>query len=141
MIEKITDGILAAISDEFGEDYTIYTEHVEQGLHEPCFFVTCINPNIRLYRGRRYLHTNQYAIQYLTDAEEPRAECAAVAERLFGCLELLSVDGDLMRGTDMSAEITEEALTFTVNYDFFSYRPKDDPKMEEVEDTETTLKG
>ncbi len=140
MIERITDGILAAISEAF-EGCTIYTERVEQGLNKPCFFVTCINPNIRLYRGRRYLHTNQYAIQYLTDAVEPRAECAAVAERLFRCVELISVDGDLMRGTGMSAEVTEEAMTFTVNYDFFSYRPKDDPKMEDFEGTETALKG
>ncbi len=143
MIEKITDGILAAISAEFGDGYTLYTESVEQGLKEPCFFVTCISPNIRVYRGRRYLHTNGYVIQYLTDAAEPRSECAAVAERLFGCLELITVDGDLMRGTDMNADIvTEEGLlNFTVNYDFFSYRPNDEPKMEEIEDTETALKG
>ncbi len=141
MIEKIIDGILAAISEEFGEGCTIYTESVMQGMKEPCFFVFCIKPNTRVFRGRRYLHENQFAIQYLTDADEPRAECAAVAERLFGCLELITVNGDLMRGTDMDAEISDDVLTFTVNYNFFSYRTADELKMEEFEGTETTLKG
>ena len=142
MIENITEGILAAIREEFGEGYTLYTEAVKQGLKEPCFFITCISPNIRLYRGRRYLHTNGYTIQYLTDAAEPRAECAAVAERLFGCLELITVDEDLMRGTGMNADIVAEdgLLNFTVNYDFFSYRPNEETKMDEFEG-ETTLKG
>ncbi|MEY8367543.1 DUF6838 family protein [Anaerovoracaceae bacterium 42-11] len=141
MIEKIINGILAAISEEFGDGYTLYTESVMQGMEEPCFFVFCIKPNTRVFRGRRYLHENQFAIQYLTAAAEPHAECASVAERLFACLELITVDGSLTRGTEMDAEISDEVLTFTVNYNFFSYRTADELKMEEFEGTETTLKG
>lgn len=141
MIKKIIDGILAALSEEFGDEYTLYTESVKQDMKEPCFFVFCISPNTRVFRGRRYLHENQFAIQYLTAADEPRTECASVAERLFACLELITVDGSLMRGTDMDAEISDDVLTFTVNYNFFSYRSGDELKMEEFEGTETTLKG
>lgn len=141
MIKKIIDGILAALSEEFGDEYTLYTESVMQGMKEPCFFVFCISPNTRVFRGRRYYHENQFAIQYLTAADEPRIECTNVAERLFACLELITVDGDLMRGTDMNAEISDEVLTFTVNYNFFSHRTTDELKMEEFEGTETTLKG
>lgn len=141
MIQRIINGMLAAINEEFGDSYTLYTESVKQDMKEPCFFVFCISPNTRVFRGRRYLHENQFAIQYLTAADEPRAECASVAERLFACLELITVDGDLVRGTDMNAEISDEVLTFTVNYNFFSYRSGDELKMEEFEGTETTLKG
>lgn len=141
MIEQIINGILAAISEEFGDAYTLYTESVEQGLKEPCFFVFCISPNTRVFRGKRYFHENQFAIQYLTNAEEPRAEYAEVAERLFSCLELITVEGDLMRGTDMNTEISDEALTFTLNYSFFSYQPSGELKMERFEGTETELKG
>lgn len=140
MIEKITDGILAALNAEFGDDYTLYTEEVRQGLKEPCFFVSCISPNTKLYRGRRYQHTNQFIIQYLTDVDEPRADCNSTAERLFSCLELITVDGDLMRGTGMEAVISDDVLTFTVNYDYFSYRQNDIPVMEH-KGTETNLKG
>ncbi len=141
MMQRIINGILDAINEEFGDSYTLYTESVKQGMKEPCFFVFCISPNTRVFRGRRYYHENQFAIQFLTDAEEPRTECAAVAERLFSCLELITVDGNLMRGTEMNADISDEVLTFTVNYNFFSYRTTDELKMEEFEGTETTLKG
>ena len=63
------------------------------------------------------------------------------AQRLFACLEMITVDSDLMRGTEMNADISDEVLTFTVNYNFFSYRTTDELKMEEFEGTETTLKG
>ena len=54
---------------------------------------------------------------------------------------MITVDSDLMRGTEMNADISDEVLTFTVNYNFFSYRTTDELKMEEFEGTETTLKG
>jgi hypothetical protein len=141
MIEQIINGILTAISEEFGDEYTLYTESVMQGMKEPCFFVFCINPNTRLFRGRRYYHENQFAIQYLTAADEPRTECASVAERLFACLELITVDGDLMRGTEMDADISDEVLTFTVSYNFFSYVANTEEPMEVFEGTETEVKG
>lgn len=141
MIEQIINGILTAISEEFGEDYTLYTESVKQGMKEPCFFVLCISPGTKLFRGRRYYHENQFAIQFLTDTDEPRAECVAVAERLFSCLELITVDGDLVRGTGMNADVTDEVLTFTVNYNFFSYLANTEEPMEILEGTETEVKG
>lgn len=141
MIKKIIDGILATLSEEFGDEYTLYTESVMQGMKEPCFFVFCISPNTRVFRGRRYYHENQFAIQYLTAADEPRTECTNVAENLFACLELITVDGDLMRGTDMNADISDEVLTFTVNYNFFSYVANTEEPMEVFEGTETEVKG
>ena len=42
MINSIIEGISASLNAEFGDDYTIYTENVEQGLKEPCFFISCI---------------------------------------------------------------------------------------------------
>lgn len=139
MIEKIIDGILAALNEEF-EGCTLYTEEVKQGMKEPCFFVSCISPNTKVLRGRRYQHTNQFAVQYLTNAAEPRADCNRVSEQLFNCLELITVDGDLMRGTGMEAVVSDDVLTFVVNYDYFSYRQNDIPAMEE-KGTETNLKG
>lgn len=36
MIDKIIDAISTTIYAEFGDDYEIYTESIEQGLKEPC---------------------------------------------------------------------------------------------------------
>ena len=54
MINSIIEGISISLNAEFGDNYTTYTESVEQGLKEPCFFVFCINPTNRVFLGKRY---------------------------------------------------------------------------------------
>lgn len=44
MINSIIASISISLNAEFGDEYTTYTESVEQGLKEPCFFLSCINP-------------------------------------------------------------------------------------------------
>lgn len=139
MIGKIIDGILNALRAEFGDTYTFYTEGVEPQV--PCFLVFCTNLNTDVFRAGRYLHQNQFSIQYLTAAQTPRTDCANVAERLFSCLELISVDGNFIRGTGMHAEIADAVLHFSVNYNFYSDRSNDAMKMEALEGTEVNMKG
>ena len=59
MIKEIIEAISIALNEEFGDSYTIYTENVKQGLKTPCFFVLCINPTNKIFRGKRYLSANQ----------------------------------------------------------------------------------
>lgn len=123
MINSIIKSIGIALNAEFGDNYTTYTESVEQGLKEPCFFVSCINPSNKLILGNRYFRQNQFCIQYFPDNEHSKnEECHAVAERLFYCLEYITVYDDLMRGTKMEFEIMDGILNFFVNYDMFIYR-------------------
>ena len=82
MIRSITEAVCIALSVEFGDGYTIYTESVEQGLKEPCFFVSCIHSAGRKFPGRRYFRENQFCIQYLpADRDREAEECSTVAER------------------------------------------------------------
>jgi len=122
MINKIIDGISEAIYQEFGAGYAIYTESVEQGLKEPCFSILCLNPTSGRFLGKRYLRTNQFMIQYFPFAKDSRSECHAVTERLFCSLELITVDGDLVRGTGMGGEVVDDVLNFQVNFDLFVYK-------------------
>ena len=46
-VNMIIEAIAAALNGEFGEEYTVYAEDVKQGLSEPCFFISCINPRRR----------------------------------------------------------------------------------------------
>ena len=126
MINSIIEGISISLNAEFGDNYTTYTESVEQGLKEPCFFVFCINPTNRVFLGKRYFKTNQMCIQYFpVDKDRKKEECNAVSERLFDCLEYITVSGDLVRGTKMNAEIVDGVLNFFVNYDFYVYKKED----------------
>ena len=141
MINSIIESISISLNAEFGDDYTTYTESVEQGLNEPCFFLFCINPTNRLFLGKRYFRQNQFCIQYFPeDKLHGKQECYAVGERLFSCLEYLDVGGDLVMGTKRKYEVVDGILHFFVNYDLFVYKVGESvPVMEEVS-SETHVK-
>lgn len=140
MINKIIDGISVAINTEFGDDYEIYTESIEQGLKEPCFSILCLKPTFEQFLGRRYLRTNQFCIHYFPKSNERQAECNAVIERLYECLENITVDGDLIRGTELHSEISDGVLSFFVNYDLFIYKIEETVYMERL-NLDTEAKG
>ena len=119
MINKIIDGISIAINSEFGDDYEIYTESIEQGLVEPCFSILCLNPTINQVLGKRYFRTNQFCVHYFPSSDEKRFECYTVIDRLMKALEIITVDGDLCRGTSIHSEVTDGVLSFFVNYDMY----------------------
>ena len=141
MINKIIDGISVAINSEFGDPYEIHTESIEQGLVEPCFSILCLNPTINQKLGKRYFRTNQFCIHYFPSSIEKQSECFAVLERLMKALEIITVTGDLCRGTDMHGEIIDGVLSFFVNYDMYVYKEKEnEPAMESVVHN-TNMKG
>ena len=135
MINKIINGICLALSSNFGEEREIYTEAVEQGLEDVSFFVLCLNPTNSRFLGERYFMTNQFCIHYFPQTDNPNSECLEVLEELYDTLELIDVDGDLVRGTNMSSEMTDGVLQFFVNYDFFTIGKKDETFMEDFEQT------
>ena len=140
MINKIINGICLALSSNFGEEREIYTEAVEQGLIDGSFLILCLNPTNSRFLGERYFRTNQFCVHYFPKTEEPNTECLEILEELYDTLELIDVDGDLVRGTNMSSEMTDGVLQFFVNYDFFTIGEKDNTFMEEFDQT-TDVKG
>lgn len=133
MINSMIAGISNAIFQEFGEIYTIYTENVEQGLQEPCFFIVPVNPTSRRFWGKRYFKENPFCIQYLTFSErmEERGPYET-AERLFRCLEYITVTGDLVRGTEMHYEVHDGVLHFFVSYNLFCREIEKEENMAEL---------
>ena len=141
-VNLIIEAIAAALNGEFGEEYTVYAEEVKQGLSEPCFFISCINPSDRQLLGNanrhflaaRYYRENRFCIQYFPlEENNGRRESYDKAERLFGCLEEINADGDIIRGTDMNFEYTDGILSFFVSYNFFVYRTREPTVMEKFE--------
>lgn len=130
MISKIVGAISHALNAEFGDNYKIYTEGIEQEMENPCFFIICNAPRYALFFGTKYFRTNIFCVQYIPYTEDIRAECNEVAERLFECLEYIKVDGRLIRGRKMEPEVKNGTLYFFLNYDFFVYRKKDVELME-----------
>lgn len=131
MINSIIDAISIALNAEFGDNYNIYTESIEQGLKEPCFFVQCINPSSERFLGNKYKRTNQFCIQYFPSSEDKYNECMDVADRMFFSLDVVG-DNEWL-GTKMGSEIVDDVLNFFVNYDGFVYRTKEQTPMETIE--------
>lgn len=132
-IQNLTDAIAEALFQEFGSDYEIYTEAVEQGLTEPCFLIRCLNPTKNRHLGLRYKRTNQFSIQYFPSTTDAIAECTKVLERLFECLEAVILHGKPVHGTELQGGITDGILNFTVNYDGFVLKEEEQVIMEELE--------
>lgn len=132
-VEKLIDAIAEALFQEFGSTYEIYTEKVEQGLVEPCFMIRCVNPTKNVYLGAVHKRTNQFVIQYIPSTAEAYEECVSVLERLFECLEDVTLDGKPVHGTEMNGEVTDGILNFKVNYDGFVLKGRSEINMENLE--------
>ena len=132
-VKKLIDAIAEALFQEFGSNHEIYTEKVEQGLTEPCFMIRCVNPTKNVHLGVRYKRTNQFVIQYIPSTSEAYEECVSVLERLFECLEDVTLDGKPVHGTELNGKVIDGILNFKVNYDGFVMKKFDETGMENLE--------
>ncbi len=130
MINEIVSAISNAIYLEFGDEYEIYTEDVKQGLKEPCFSISCINPSIKQFFDKKYKTTNLFNILYFPKNEEIENEINNVRERLFNCLEYINDENYVLRGTNMNTQTVDGVLNFFVNYDFFIKKQIESDSME-----------
>lgn len=141
MINRIIDGISIALNAEFGDNYKIYTESIEQGFKEPCFFILCLNPTNELFRKKKYYRQNLFCIQFFPQGEDKRMECFEVLERLYQAIEIILVGEDRQMGTKMHGEVNDGVLSFFVNYDMFVYLIGEDVDKMGTMDLSSYVKG
>ena len=132
-IQNLIDAIAEALFQEFGSDYEIYTEKVEQGLTPPCFLIRCLNLTKNIHLGLCYKRTNQCSVQYIPSTDSAIEECNSVMERLFECLENVILSDKPIHGTELQGEVTDGILTFTVNYDGFVLKEYTETNMGDLE--------
>lgn len=136
MYNEIMDAVTRRLHELFGDGYEIYTDAVEQGLKEPCFFVRFLEPSEKPMIGRRYFRHTDLCVQYLPgDIEQPGREMNRAAETLMNGLEYIALaDGSLVRGTGRSRRMEEGALSFFVSYDMFILKERSEGEpMETME--------
>ena len=119
MINDILKGVAEAVKNEFGDEYGIYTNTAEQGLNEPC---SVLKPEIKQVLGNRYFLNSPVSVQFLSKNNNDFIN--DIGSRLFDCLELITVSGDLIRGTSMSYSISDGILIFNVSYGFYFFKNK-----------------
>lgn len=143
MINSIIEAISISLNEEFGDGYETHMEEIKQGLKEPCFFITCLNPTTELFLGKRYFRTNQFCIQYFPETNEKQRECNGVAERMLQCLEYITIYGEdkPIMGTKMKYEVVEGVLNFFVNYDCFIRKIEQQTPMESLQASTNVKEG
>lgn len=132
MTVYIKDGISDKLAINF-PDISIFDEAIQQGLIEPCFFISLVSISTKPDMNNRYQRNYLMNIKYFpSDTENGNQEIEAVEESLYQILEYIEVDGDLVRGFDMSAEKADGVLVFVIRYPIRTYMPKEKPIMKEL---------
>lgn len=117
MVNDIVNGISTALYSEFGSGYPIYTECVEQGLREPCFFVAVLDGEQSRIVGCRYQQNISVDVHYFPSAKAKNREMRSVAQALYGILERVTLlDGTMINGFQLHDQVTEDVLHFFVTY-------------------------
>lgn len=135
MLNEILDAVTARINEVFGDDYTIYTDAVEQGLQTPCFFVGFLEPSEKPMIGGRYFREAGIYIQFLPgEVDEPARERNRVADILMIAMEEIALDGGRrLNGTKRNCKTEGGVLSFFVNYNQFAVRERPaEPLMEDI---------
>lgn len=138
-VRNVLSAVSAALSAEFGgsEGFEIYLDNVPQGLAPPCFTVSC-SPSVKQMLGKRFRRDFDFCIHFFPGTDEPYGECADVEERLFSSLQYITVDGDMLRGENMSRKFSDGVLSFNVSFGTFVL---DSDKAEAMGDLHSRIGG
>lgn len=124
---------------------TIYDEKVRQGFTEPCFFVQFLLNTHRHLIDNRYERLNSIEIMYFSDKKDTKEDYDLMTEYLFGELKYIYTEDDSehpIRATeDMTAEVVDDVLHVTVNYDYHLITKENGVKMKYKEQGVDILDG
>lgn len=138
MLNKIIKGIALKLNGIFGDDYTIYTEEIQQGLQVPCFLISHISSQSSELLFDRYYRSNMFDIQYFPKDENSRCEIEQAAEKLYAGLNHITLaDGTIKNGISMNHEIEDGVLHFFVNYNNITARKG--PQTEQMENIDFSI--
>jgi len=138
VINDIIKGMVAAIVDEFPK-VPVFNEPVEQGIIEDSFSVRCVKPQRDLFRGNRYYQENLFEVVYFPPQENRYQKSNETVERLFNCLEILTLPDGKIRGYDMKSNTNEDfTVVFTVKYSDFLYKTEEKDLMTDLTQNFTT---
>lgn len=98
------------------------------------FFIDLLTSTNRQYVGERYLRNYPFDIRFFPiDNNNKTAQIADVADRLIDCLKYITVDGNLVRGVNMSYQIIDDVLHFMVEFNIIVIYVDEVEMMEDLE--------
>ncbi len=140
MLNSIIDGVSRALSSSFS-GLDIYTEPVEQGVKKPCFEVVCKSVECKQLLGNRYQYFSAFNVVYHPAGHEPNNECLEQLEILSVCLSKIQVEDIVIRARNISAEIIENKLIFSCEYNLIFFNLDEEVKMGTLESNNVNIKN
>lgn len=129
MLSDIVNGISIKLNSIFGSGYKIYDENVEQGFDEQSFFIKPLKVINQPFLSKRKKRTYPFDIAYFP--KDGNEEMMEVSDKALDGLEYITlVNGDMLRGTSLQAEIVDDVLHISVNYAVFLNDITKDESME-----------
>ena len=139
MVNSLLNAVTTQLGTKFGDGYYYYVENVEQKLMKPCFTVDALMPTMRSRSPKLYDRTVPIVIHYFSDSKNGlKNDCYEMAERLLEYLEYIPYEKTMLRGEDISWQITGDVLQVFVTYRFMTgMSAVTEDTMEEILDTVT----
>ena len=116
-VTDIKTGIAEALKAEY-KDFDIYTELLEQGFNDRCFFIERITSKkskmLCFSNKDRYEQTHNFSITCFYDDSKTKLD--EMADSLYYILSEIAAEGVKLRGTNMSHSCSDGVLIFLVDY-------------------------
>lgn len=126
MVTSVVNAVTKQLGTTFGTTYQYYVEDIEQGVKKPCFH---ISPRITLQRSKSpvlYDRTIPIVVHYFSGSlNNLRNDCYSMGEQITECLEYLPFKDTMLRGEDISWQMTDDVLQVFVTYRFITKRVVD----------------
>ena len=129
--------------DKYFPNNDIYSEEIEQGFEEPCFFVQQLQKP-RKKEIQSYQDSVSFDIQYFLDIhdEDINEKYNVMGDFLFGILEYIPIsENRKIRGSQMSYEIQDRVLHFYITYTYYLQIVEDKEKMKSLDIKESVKDG
>lgn len=116
-INDLRIGINQTLDKTFPQ-ISIYSEQIEQGFEEPCFFIKILSSGQDREFNRRYKKNISFDIHYFSDKEDTNSDCLNMADKLYEVLEYVPIGNSLYRASNMTHEVIDGVLHFMLQFNF-----------------------
>lgn len=139
MVNSMLDALTIQLGKTFGTEYHYYVEDVEQNLTKPCFTIDMLTPLQRSKSPKLYDRTMPIVIHWFGKNKSTlKKDCYEMAERVLECVEYIPYENTILRGEDISWQITDGVLQVFVTYRFTTVMSEaTEDNMEDILDNVT----
>lgn len=92
--------------------FNVYDEFTEQGLKEPCFFISIVDSEFKKELANRYRLTVSFNVSYLNSKhdEDMRSNFSEIAFELYGLLDYLVAGGKSFGIYNVRHEVVDDVV-------------------------------